>query len=128
VSFSQVMSFGLAPFSIAGVVVAVRGRRRGPWGWVLAAATQVAWIAYAVFVGPWPLGIGSVAWAVVYVWAFVKERREAGLGVVAVKLSPREVQMVLDGLDDLRMRHAGDDGFAVAVFELAVRLRGDSLV
>lgn len=58
------MSWALAPFGIAGMLIV---GRKNAWGWALSILTQFLWIAYALAIHQYGMILGSALYLGVYV-------------------------------------------------------------
>lgn len=65
-------SYVLAPFGLAGMILA---GRRNRWGWALSIATQALWLTYAADTRQWGFIPGSAAYAIVYIRNFTAWRK-----------------------------------------------------
>jgi hypothetical protein len=63
-----VWSYILAPFGLAGMLMA---GKRNRWGWMLSIFTQVLWLWYAVDTKQWGFIPGSAAYGAVYLKNFM---------------------------------------------------------
>lgn len=61
-------SYVLAPFGLAGMIMAGRKNR---WGWMLSIFTQVLWVTYALNTAQYGFIIGSVSYGAVYLKNFL---------------------------------------------------------
>lgn len=61
-------SYILAPFGLAGMLLA---GRRNRWGWALGIFAQVLWLTYGVQTKQWGFLPGSFAYLVIYTRNFI---------------------------------------------------------
>ena len=84
-------SYVLAPFGLAGMILAGRKNR---WGWMLSIFTQILWVTYALDTAQYGFILGSVAYGAVYLKNFLgwgKKPNMADVSITIEDLLPGDV-------------------------------------
>lgn len=90
-------SYALAPFGLAGMILA---GRRNAWGWALSFTTQGMWAAYAINTQQWGFLPGTLGYALIYARNFLRWRIDAGTATHTEHTIDQAITTAADRLGD----------------------------